>query len=40
VGQEASTLGFADTMLAVGVLAAIVFPLVLLFPRSQKVVEG
>jgi DHA2 family multidrug resistance protein len=35
VSQQASTLGFADTMLAVAALAAIVVPLVLIFPRSK-----
>ena len=40
VSQEASTLGFADTMYAVAVLAAIIAPLVLAFPRSQAVSPG
>jgi DHA2 family multidrug resistance protein len=35
VTQQASTLGFADTMLAVSVLAAIAVPIVFVFPRSQ-----
>lgn len=35
VAQQASTLGFADTMLAVAALAGIVVPLVLAFPRSK-----
>jgi DHA2 family multidrug resistance protein len=35
VSQQASTLGFSDTMLAVAALAAIVVPLVLAFPRSK-----
>ena len=35
VAQQASTLGFADTMLAVAALAAVVVPLVLAFPRSK-----
>jgi DHA2 family multidrug resistance protein len=33
---EATTLGFADTMLAVGVLALAVAPAVLFFPRSRR----
>jgi DHA2 family multidrug resistance protein len=37
VNQEASTMGFADTLLLLGLLVAIVFPLVLAFPRPQKV---
>jgi DHA2 family multidrug resistance protein len=36
VNQEASTMGFADTLLLLGLLVAIVFPLVLAFPRPQK----
>jgi DHA2 family multidrug resistance protein len=36
VTQQATTLGFADTVLAVGALAAVVGPLVLFFPRSQR----
>ncbi|HTX57954.1 MAG TPA: DHA2 family efflux MFS transporter permease subunit [Candidatus Acidoferrales bacterium] len=36
VNEQASTLGFADTLLALGLLVAVVFPLVLAFPRSQK----
>jgi DHA2 family multidrug resistance protein len=35
VSQQATTMGFADTMLAVAVLAATVTPLVLAFPRSK-----
>ncbi len=35
VAQQASTLGFSDTMLAVAALAAVVVPLVLVFPRSR-----
>lgn len=35
VSQQASTLGFADTILAVAALAAVVVPLVLAFPRSK-----
>jgi DHA2 family multidrug resistance protein len=37
--QQASTLGFADTMFAVAVLALIVLPLVFLFPRSRAITE-
>ena len=37
VAQQATTLGFADTMFAVAAIAALVVPLVLLFPRSQAV---
>jgi hypothetical protein len=29
-------MGFADTLLLLGMLVAIVFPLVLAFPRPQK----
>jgi MFS transporter, DHA2 family, multidrug resistance protein len=36
VNQQASTLGFGDTLLALGILVAIIFPLVFAFPRSQK----
>jgi MFS transporter, DHA2 family, multidrug resistance protein len=36
VNEQASTMGFGDTLLALAVLVAIVFPLVLAFPRSQK----
>jgi DHA2 family multidrug resistance protein len=39
VNQQATTMGFADTMLGVAVLAAIVLPFVLAFPRS-KASEG
>jgi DHA2 family multidrug resistance protein len=39
VNQQATTMGFADTILAIGVLAAVVVPLVLAFPRS-KAFEG
>ena len=35
VSLQASTLGFADTMLAVAALAALTVPLVLAFPRSK-----
>jgi hypothetical protein len=35
VSQQASTLGFADTMLALAALAGIIVPLVLAFPRSK-----
>lgn len=35
VSQQASTLGFADAILAVAVLAALIVPLVLAFPRSK-----
>jgi hypothetical protein len=35
VSQQASTLGFSDTMLAVAALAGVVVPLVLAFPRSK-----
>lgn len=38
VTQQATTMGFADTILSVAALAAFVVPLVLAFPRSQKVV--
>lgn len=37
--RQASTLGFADAMYAVAVLAAIVLPLVFLFPRSRAMAE-
>jgi MFS transporter, DHA2 family, multidrug resistance protein len=37
VNQQATTMGFADTILAVGAVAAIVVPVVLAFPRSRKV---
>jgi hypothetical protein len=33
--QEASTLGFGDTILAAALLAALVAPLVLAFPRAR-----
>jgi DHA2 family multidrug resistance protein len=33
--QQATTMGFADTLLAVGVVAALATPMVLLFPRSR-----
>jgi MFS transporter, DHA2 family, multidrug resistance protein len=36
VTQEASTLGFGDTILAVALLAALVAPLVLAFPRARS----
>jgi MFS transporter, DHA2 family, multidrug resistance protein len=36
VNQQASTMGFADTILAIGAIAAVVVPLVFAFPRSQK----
>jgi MFS transporter, DHA2 family, multidrug resistance protein len=35
VNQQASTMGFADTILAVAVLAALVIPVVAAFPRSK-----
>ena len=35
VAQQANTLGFADTMFAVAILAALVVPLVFAFPRSK-----
>ena len=35
VTREATTMGFADTMLAVALLAALATPLVLMFPRSK-----
>jgi MFS transporter, DHA2 family, multidrug resistance protein len=35
VTQEASTLGFGDTILTVALLAALVVPLVLAFPRAR-----
>ena len=35
LSREASTMGFADTMLAVAALAACAVPLVLMFPRSK-----
>ena len=35
VTREATTMGFADTMLAVAFLAALATPLVLMFPRSK-----
>jgi hypothetical protein len=35
VSAQASTLGFADTILAVAALAMVVVPLVLAFPRSR-----
>jgi hypothetical protein len=37
VSQQASTLGFSDTMIAVAALAGVVVPLVLAFPRSKAV---
>lgn len=37
--QQANTLGFADTMFAVAVLAALIFPLVLVFPRNRRTIE-
>jgi MFS transporter, DHA2 family, multidrug resistance protein len=40
VNQQASTLGFSDTIFAVAVLAAAVVPIVLAFPRSQRVAPG
>ena len=36
VTTEATTMGFADTILAVGVVAAVALPFVLAFPRSSK----
>jgi MFS transporter, DHA2 family, multidrug resistance protein len=36
VNQQASTMGFGDTLLVLAALVAIVFPLVAAFPRSQK----
>jgi MFS transporter, DHA2 family, multidrug resistance protein len=36
VAQEASTLGFADTILLVAALAAVVAPLVFAFPRAKS----
>jgi MFS transporter, DHA2 family, multidrug resistance protein len=36
VNQQATTMGFADTLLVLALLVTIVFPLVLAFPRSQK----
>ncbi len=36
VVQQSSTLGFADTMLAVALLAALVLPIVFAFPRSRQ----
>jgi sugar phosphate permease len=38
VNQQATTMAFADTIFAVGILAAIMAPFVLLFPRSQRMV--
>lgn len=35
VNAEATTMGFADTILAVGLLAALVLPFVLAFPRAK-----
>ena len=35
VNQQATTLGFADTIFAVAIVAAIVAPLVIAFPRSK-----
>lgn len=35
VNQEATTMGFSDTIFAVAVLAALIVPLVLAFPRSR-----
>ena len=35
VNQQATTMGFSDTLLALGIVVAIVFPLVAAFPRSQ-----
>ena len=39
INQQASTMGFADTIGATAVAAAIVVPLVLFFPRS-KAMDG
>ena len=36
VNAQANTLGFADTILAISAIAAIIVPIVLAFPRSQK----
>ncbi len=35
VNQEATTMGFSDTIFAIAVLAAIIVPLVVAFPRSR-----
>ena len=40
VNQQASTLGFSDTILAVAILAALVVPIVLAFPRSKASAPG
>jgi DHA2 family multidrug resistance protein len=39
VSAEATTMGFADTILAVGLLAALVLPFVLAFPRPKASVS-
>jgi DHA2 family multidrug resistance protein len=39
INQQASTMGFADTIAATAILAAVVVPIVLAFPRS-KAMEG
>ena len=38
VNQQATTMAFADTIFVAGLLAAVVAPVVLLFPRSQRMV--
>ncbi len=40
VAQQANTMGFADTMFAVAVLAALIVPLVAAFPRNRRAVES
>ena len=35
INEQATTMGFADTILAIGVLAAVVLPFVLAFPRAK-----
>jgi hypothetical protein len=35
VNQEATTMGFSDTIFAIALLAAVIVPLVLAFPRSR-----
>jgi MFS transporter, DHA2 family, multidrug resistance protein len=40
VSQQASTLGFADTIMATAAIAALVTPIVLLFPRSKAIDGG
>ena len=38
VSQQATTLGFADTLAVVGIIALVTAPIVALFPRSRRMV--